>query len=447
MDTTHKPGKIISLGIQHMLAMYGGAVIVPLIVGGAIGLDAAALATLISIDLAACGLATLLQAWKNRFFGIGLPIVMGCTFTAVSPMIMIGKQYGMPGICGAILVAGLVVLAFSTFFGKILNLFPPIVVGTVVMIIGITLIPVAIANMGGGQGAEGFGSAQNLILSFGVLGLIIVMNRWFKGFMRTISVLISIVVGTIAGYFMGMVDFSSVGDAGWFHFVEPFYFGAPTFHLDAILAMSIVAVVSMIETTGVYLALSEICGEKMDEKRMEHGYRAEGLATLVGGLFNAFPYTTFSQNVGLVQMTRVKTRNVAIVCGISLVILGLVPKIGVLTTLIPNAVIGGATLAMFGMVIASGVRMLGKVDFSRQENLLIVACSVGIGLGVTVQPDLFAKFPSIIQILTNNGIVSGSLTALVLNLVFHVGHKSDQEIVHPADLTGQAVAESSAAKV
>ncbi|EST11135.1 nucleobase:cation symporter-2 family protein [Sporolactobacillus laevolacticus] len=444
MDTTQKPGKILSLGIQHMLAMYGGAVIVPLIVGVAVGLKGAELALLVSIDLAACGLATLLQAWKNRYFGIGLPIVMGCTFTAVSPMIIIGKSYGMPGICGAILVAGLVVLILSTFFGKIVHLFPPVVVGTVVMIIGITLIPVAINNLGGGVGAKDFGSPQNLALGFGVLALIIIMNRFFKGFLRTLSILLSIVIGTIAASFMGMVDFSSLGGAGWFSLIKPFSFGAPTFHVDAIIAMSIVGIVSMIETTGVYLALSEICEQPIDEKAMEHGYRAEGLAILVGGLFNAFPYTTFSQNVGLVQMTRVKTRSVAIVCGIALIILGLIPKIGALTVLIPNAVIGGATLAMFGMVIASGVRMLGKVDFSRQENLLIVACAIGVGLGVTVQPALFAKFPSLVQILTNNGIVSGSLTALILNIIFNVGRHTTEEKV--TDLSKQMIAETSATK-
>lgn len=444
MGTTDKPGRIISLGIQHMLAMYGGAVIVPLIVGASVGLEGAQLALLVSIDLAACGIATLLQAWKNRYFGIGLPIVMGCTFTAVSPMIIIGKSYGIAGICGAILVAGLVVLLMSTFFGKIVHLFPPVVVGTVVMIIGITLIPVAINNLGGGVGAEGFGSAQNLTLGFGVLALIIFMNRFFKGFLRTLSILISIIAGTIVAAFMGMVDFSTVSGAGWFSLISPFSFGLPTFHIDAILAMSIVGIVSMIETTGVYLALSEICDQPINEKDMQKGYRAEGLAILLGGFFNAFPYTTFSQNVGLVQMTRVKTRSVAIVCGISLIALGLIPKIGALTVLIPNAVIGGATLAMFGMVVASGVRMLGKVDFSRQENLMIVACSVGVGLGVTVQPDLFAKFPGLIQILTNNGIVSGSLTALILNIIFNAGRHTEQKT--STDLSGQVIAETSAAK-
>lgn len=226
--------------------------------------------------------------------------------------------------------------------------------------------------------------------------------------------------------------------------IKPFSFGAPTFHADAIIAMSIVGMVSLIETTGVYMALSDITRQPINEKSMEHGYRAEGLAILVGGLFNAFPYTTFSQNVGLVQMTGVKTRKVAIVCGFSLVVLGLIPKIGALTVLIPNAVIGGATLAMFGMVIASGVRMLGKVDFARQDNLLIVACSIGVGLGVTVQPALFAKLPSLVQILTNNGIVAGSLTALILNIVFNVGRKQDE--LETTDLSKQMVAEASAAK-
>ncbi len=445
METTHHPGKILSLGIQHMLAMYGGAVIVPLIVGGAVGLNGTELALLVSIDLAACGIATLLQAWNNRFFGIGLPIVMGCTFTAVSPMTIIGKAYGMPGICGAILAAGAVVLILSTFFGKIVRFFPPVVVGTIVMIIGLTLIPVAINNLGGGDGAKDFGSPANLTLGFGVLVLIIVLNRFFKGFMQAISILLSMIVGTLIAWAAGLIDFSSVGSSAWINLIKPFSFGAPTFHADAIIAMSIVAVVSMIETTGVYLALSEICDQPIDEKAMRRGYRAEGLATLVGGLFNAFPYTTFSQNVGLVQLTRVKTRAVTVVCGITLVVLGLVPKIGAVTVLIPSSVIGGATLAMFGMVTASGVRMLSKVDFSRQENLLIIACSVGVGLGVTVQPGLFAKFPSVVQILTNNGIVSGSLTALILNLVFNVGRRSEEE-EKATHLAKQMVTDTSPAK-
>ncbi len=426
-------GKTLSLGIQHVLAMYAGAVLIPLIVGAAMGMDQKHLAYLVSIDLAASGIATLLQVWKTRYFGIGLPIVLGCTFTAVAPMISIGKHYGMAGICGAIIVSGLIVLIIAPFFSQVVKIFPPVVMGTVVTVIGVTLIPVAINNMGGGQGSPEFGSVKNLILSFGVLAIIIILNRLFTGFMRSISILLGIIIGTVAAAFMGMVDLNSVGQAQWIQGLKPFGFGYPTFHVDAIITMTIVAIVSLIESTGVFFALSEICEEPIDKKALSRGYRSEGLAVVVGGLFNAFPYTTFSQNVGLVQMTKVKSRRVIYVCGFILIILGFIPKISALTILIPSAVIGGAMIAMFGMVVASGVRMLSKVDFTKNENLLIIACSIGIGLGVTVQPALFAKLPVMIQIITNNGIIAGSLTAVILNIVFNVlgQKKSIEEIDRP----------------
>ncbi|RXZ02797.1 purine permease [Fictibacillus sp. S7] len=416
-------GKLFSLGIQHVLAMYAGAVIVPLIVGGALKLSTEQLAYLVSIDLLTCGLATLLQVWNNRFFGIGLPVVLGCTFTAVGPMIAIGSQYGISAVYGSILVAGIAVVLLAGLFGRILKLFPPIVTGSVVTIIGVTLIPVAIQDMAGGQGSKDFGSPENLMLSFGVLAFIIIVYRLFTGFIRAVSILLGLVAGTLAASFMGKVDFGPVADASWFHMVQPFYFGAPTFHASAILTMVLVAIVSMIESTGVFIALGKICGKDVTPKQMTKGYRAEGLAIILGGIFNAFPYTTYSQNVGLVQLSGIRTKNVIYTAGGMLVVLGLVPKVATLTTLIPTPVMGGATVAMFGMVVASGIKMLSEVDFGKQENLLIIACSVGIGLGVTVEPDLFAKLPQGIQILTDNGIVAGSLTAIVLNLVFNTERK------------------------
>ncbi|MDM5339788.1 nucleobase:cation symporter-2 family protein [Fictibacillus enclensis] len=416
-------GKLFSLGIQHVLAMYAGAVIVPLIVGGALKLSTEQLAYLVSIDLLTCGLATLLQVWNNRFFGIGLPVVLGCTFTAVGPMIAIGSQYGISAIYGSILVAGIAVVLLAGLFGRILKLFPPIVTGSVVTIIGVTLIPVAIQDMAGGQGSKDFGSPENLMLSFGVLAFIIIVYRLFTGFIRAVSILLGLVAGTLAASFMGKVDFGPVADASWFHMVQPFYFGAPTFHASAILTMVLVAIVSMIESTGVFIALGKICGKDVTPEQMTKGYRAEGLAIILGGIFNAFPYTTYSQNVGLVQLSGIRTKNVIYTAGGMLVVLGLVPKVATLTTLIPTPVMGGATVAMFGMVVASGIKMLSEVNFGKQENLLIIACSVGLGLGVTVEPDLFAKLPQGIQILTDNGIVAGSLTAIVLNLVFNTERK------------------------
>ncbi|PGP24247.1 xanthine permease [Bacillus anthracis] len=414
------PIKIASLGMQHMLAMYAGAIIVPLIVGGGLGLNQKELTYLVSIDLLMCGVATILQALTNRFFGIGLPVVLGCTFTAVGPMIAIGKQYGVSSIYGAIIAAGLFVVIFAKLFGKLVKLFPPVVTGSVVTVIGVTLVPAAINDMAGGVGSKDFGSLENLALAFGVLLFIIIMYRFFDGFIRSISILLGLLFGTIVAAFMGKVSLQAVGEADWFHGIQPFYFGTPTFELTPIITMILVACVGIVEATGVYFALSDICNKKIGEKELTKGYRAEGLAMVLGGIFNAFPYTTYSQNVGLVQLTGVRNRVIIYTCGGMLIVLGFIPKIAAITTIIPKSVLGGAMLAMFGMVMAYGIKMLSSVDFGRQENLLIVACSVGIGLGVTVVPTLFSQLPESIRILTDNGIVLGSASAVLLNIVFNM---------------------------
>ncbi|AQX55260.1 nucleobase:cation symporter-2 family protein [Priestia flexa] len=413
-------GKVLSLGLQHVLAMYGGAIVVPLIVGGAIGLTQQQLTYLVAIDLFMCGIATLLQVWKNRFFGIGLPVVLGCTFTAVGPMIQIGSSYGVSSIYGSIIVAGLMIVILSKYLGKLVRFFPPLVTGSVVTIIGITLIPVAMKDLAGGEGSADFGSLSNLALGFGVLVLIILLYRFTTGFMRSVSVLAGLIVGTIAASFMGKVDFSGVRDEAWVHVPHFFYFGMPTFDLTAILTMFLVLLVGIVESTGVYFAVSDICKEEVTEKDLAGGYRAEGLAITLGGLFNAFPYTAYSQNVGLLQLSGVRTKSVVFAASGILIVLGLIPKIAAITTVIPSPVLGGAMVAMFGMVISSGIKILSEVDLQKQENLLIIACSIGMGLGVTVVPDLFAQLPEGIQILTGNGIVAGSFTAIILNIVFNV---------------------------
>lgn len=413
------PYKIASLGIQHVLAMYAGAVIVPLIIGGALGLTGEQLTYLVSIDIMTSGIATILQVWRNKYFGIGLPIVLGCTFTAVGPIIAIGNQYGISSIYGSIIVSGLLVVLIGKYFGKLVKFFPPVVTGSVVTIIGITLVPVAMNNMAGGQGSPDFGSLSNISLAFGTLLFIILLFRFSKGFIRSISILIGLIAGTVVGYVMGKVDFSAVGEASWFHMAKPFYFGMPTFELTPIITMTLVALVSLVESSGVYFALADICGKKIEEKDLVNGYRAEGLASILGGILNSFPYTTYSQNVGLIQISGVRGNNVIYTAAAMLILIGFVPKIGAITTVIPAPVLGGAMVAMFGMVVASGIKMLSKVEFASQENLLIIACSVGMGLGVSVVPGLFAQLPGSIRILTENGIVAGSLTAILLNILFN----------------------------
>lgn len=421
------PFKVGSLAIQHVLAMYAGAVIVPLIIGGALKLSGTQLTYLVSLDILTSGIATILQVWQNRFFGIGLPIVLGCTFTAVGPIIAIGNQYGLSAVYGSIIMSGLIVILIAGFFGKLVKFFPPVVTGSVVTIIGLTLIPVGMNDVAGGQGSPDFGTGSNLILAFGTLLFIIVLYRFCKGFIRSIAILLGLIAGTIAAAFMGKVDLAAVGDASWFHMVRPLHFAAPSFELTPIITMTLVAIVSLVESSGVYFALSDITGRKLTEKDLVKGYRAEGLASILGGLFNSFPYTTYSQNVGLVQLSGVKDKKVIYTAGAILVMLGFVPKIAALTTVIPTSVLGGAMIAMFGMVISAGIRMLSSVDFTSQENLLIIACSIGMGLGVTTVPHLFDHLPETVKILSNSGIVAGSLTAIFLNIVFNLGKPLKQK--------------------
>ncbi|MEC1684602.1 xanthine permease PbuX [Bacillus mojavensis] len=419
-------GKTLSLGIQHVLAMYAGAIVVPLIVGKAMGLTAEQLTYLVSIDIFMCGVATLLQVWSNRFFGIGLPVVLGCTFTAVSPMIAIGSEYGVSAVYGSIIASGILVILISFFFGKLVSFFPPVVTGSVVTIIGITLMPVAMNNIAGGEGSPDFGDLSNLALALIVLSIIVLLYRFTTGFIKSISILIGILIGTFIAYFMGKVQFDNVSDAAFVQMIQPFYFGAPSFHAAPIITMSIVAIVSLVESTGVYFALGDLTNRRLSEKDLARGYRAEGMAVLLGGIFNAFPYTAFSQNVGLVQLTGIKKNAVIVVTGVLLMAFGLFPKIAAFTTIIPSAVLGGAMVAMFGMVIAYGIKMLSRIDFAKQENLLIVACSVGLGLGVTVVPDIFKQLPSALTLLTTNGIVAGSFTAVVLNMIYNMFLKAEK---------------------
>jgi xanthine permease len=410
----------IPLGLQHVLAMYAGAVVVPLIVGGALGMTPQQLAYLVAADLFTCGIATLLQAIGiGKSIGIKLPVVLGCSFTAVGPMITIGHEAGPGAIYGAIISSGIFVLIFSYFFGKLLRFFPPVVTGSVVTIIGLSLIPVAINNLAGGVGAKDFGAPKNLALGVFVMLFIILINKFFKGFWQAISVLLGLIVGTIVASFMGMTHFEEVRRSGWLNVVTPFYFGMPKFTVAGIMTMCLVAIVSMIESTGVFFGLGKVCEKEIEEKDIVRGLRAEGLAQILGGLFNSFPYTTFSQNVGLVALTGIRSRFVVVASGIILMILGTIPKFAALATIIPPPVLGGAMIVMFGMVAVSGVKMLSQADLNNNKNMLIAASAIAVGLGTAVVPGLFAKMPELFRILFESGIVSGSFTAVILNIILN----------------------------
>lgn len=416
-------GKAAVLGLQHLLAMYAGAVAVPLLIGQGLGFNTEEMTYLISIDIFMCGIATLLQLTVNKYFGIGLPVVLGCAIQAVSPLILIGSTKSIGAMYGAIMVAGIFIVVISGVFSKIEKFFPPVVTGTVITVIGLTLIPVAIEKIGGGsQGAEGFGDLRNIGVAFLTIALILGVQAFGQGFFRSISVLVGLVGGTLVALLTGMVNFSAVKEATWLHLPQPFYFGKPEFDLMSILLIIIVSIVSMVESTGVYFALGDITGQKIGKDELKKGYRAEGLAVILGGIFNTFPYTGFSQNVGLVQLSGIRSRRPIYFSAFFLIALGLLPKVGAVAQIIPEPVLGGGMLVMFGMVAVQGMKMLAKSDLSNEKNLLIIAISVGFGLGFNIVPTVFSQFPAALQMFTGNGIVMSSFTAIILNIIFNYGN-------------------------
>ena len=404
------------LGLQHLLAMYSGSILVPIMIAGALGYSSQQLTYLISTDIFMCGVATFLQLQLNKYFGIGLPVVLGVAFQSVAPLIMIGQKHGSGAMFGALIVSGIYVLLIAGIFSKIANFFPPIVTGSVITTIGLTLIPVAIGNMGNNSEKP---TAQSLLLAAVTILIILLVNIFAKGFLKSISILIGLIIGTIIASFMGLVDFAPVAQAPLVHVPTPFYFGIPKFELSSIVMMCIIATVSLVESTGVYFALSDITNEKLDSIRLRNGYRAEGLAVLLGGIFNTFPYTGFSQNVGLVKLSGIKTRLPIYYAAGFLVLLGLLPKFGALAQIIPSPVLGGAMLVMFGFVSVQGMQMLARVDFEHNEhNFLIAAVSISAGVGLNGS-NLFNSLPTGLQMFFSNGIVTASVIAIALNLILN----------------------------
>ena len=404
------------LGLQHLLAMYSGSILVPIMIAGALGYNAHQLTYLISTDIFMCGVATFLQVQLNKYFGIGLPVVLGVAFQSVAPLSMIGASHGSGAMFGALIVSGIYVILVSGFFSKIANLFPSIVTGSVITTIGLTLIPVAIGNMGNNAPKP---TVQSLILAVVTILIILVVNIYTTGFIKSISILIGLIAGTAIAASMGLVDFTPVAQAPVVHVPTPFFFGAPKFEITSILMMCIIATVSMVESTGVYLALSDITKDPINSTRLRNGYRAEGLAVLLGGIFNTFPYTGFSQNVGLVKLSGIKTRLPIYYAAAFLVLLGLLPKFGALAQIIPSPVLGGAMLVMFGFVSIQGMQILARVDFEHNEhNFLIAAVSIAAGVGLN-NSTLFNGLPTGFQMFFANGIVVASVLAIVLNAILN----------------------------
>ena len=482
VDERLPTGKLAALGLQHVLVMYAGAVAVPLIVGRALKLSPEQVAMLISADLFCCGLVTLIQSLgATQWFGIRLPVMMGVTFASVAPMVaMANSNPGVQGaglIFGSIIGAGVVSILIAPIVSRMLRFFPPVVTGTIIAVIGISLMRVGInwifgnpfgptapkivnpehlawldtvkqlAAAGGTavpdmpKGMNIVGSVPNpkyaqlphIAISGIVLASILLIAKFAKGFIANISVLLGIVIGGVVATSMGLMTFDKVGKAGWFDLVLPFEIAAPVFDPVLILTMSLVMIVVMIESTGMFLALGDMTGRKVDQQMLTRGLRTDGLGTLIGGIFNTFPYTSFSQNVGLVGVTGVKSRFVCVAGGAILIVLGLLPKMAALVESLPTFVLGGAGLVMFGMVAATGIRILANVDFkNNRNNLFIVAISIGVGMIPLIAPDFKLWLPHGIHPLIESGILLASLAAVLLNLFFNGGRGDDSAAIDAA---------------
>jgi len=438
-----------ALGLQHVLVMYGGAVAVPLIVGRALGLGPEQVALLISADLFCCGIVTLIQSLgMTRYFGIKMPVMMGVTFAAVGPMVAVanvqGGTDGARAIFGALIGAGILSILIAPAMGRLLRFFPPLVTGTIIVMIGISLMRVGIGWAMGGPASmaqradiakiqsmpagqtvipmienPSYAALDQLAIAGFVLVVIVLIIRYLKGFWANIAVLLGAVMGCGVAVAMGKMSFEKVSHAPWFGLVLPFAFGPPTFDPVVIGTMTLVMVVVMIESTGMFLALSDITGKAISRDELTAGLRTDGLGTLIGGLFNTFPYTSYSQNVGLVSVTGVRSRWVCVAGGLILVVMGLLPKMAALVEAVPLFVLGGAGLVMFGMVVASGIRILSTVDFKgNRNNLYVVAIAIGIGMIPQEAPLWTQQMAHEVRPLLESGILLTSISAVLLNRFF-----------------------------
>ncbi|GAA5145813.1 nucleobase:cation symporter-2 family protein [Microbacterium pseudoresistens] len=407
-------------GLQHVLTMYGGIIAPPLVIGQAGGMSQAEIGTLIACALFIGGLATILQTVGVPFFGSKLPLVQGVSFSGVATMLAIQGDGGIQAVMGAVLVASVIGLLIAPAFAMIVRFFPPVVTGTVITSIGLSLLPVAAGwSMGSDSTADDYGSVSNIGLAAFTLLLVVLLTKFGTAAIARLSILLALFLGTIFAVIVGKADFSQVGQGDIFALPTPFAFGLPTFDIAAIISMLIVILVTFTETTADILAVGEVVGTKVDAKRIAAGLRADMLSSAVSPVFNSFTQSAFAQNVGLVAITRVKSRFVVAAGGVILVILGVLPVLGRVVAAIPSPVLGGVGVVLFGTVAASGIATLSKVDYRNNLNLIIVAVSLGFGLLPLVLPGIYHAFPSWFSVIFDSAISSTTMMAILLNIIFN----------------------------
>ncbi|TQM04306.1 nucleobase:cation symporter-2 family protein [Pseudonocardia kunmingensis] len=423
--------QLVPLGLQHVLVAYSGMVTTPLLIGLGLGLPTDRIALLVSANVLVSGVATLLQTIGVLNIGARLPMVMGSTFTGIAPAITVGAEGGLGAVFGATIVAGLVGWLVAPWFSRLLPFFPPIVTGTIIAIIGFSLLPKT-SNLiaGSDPTAPGYGSADKLLLALGTIGLVLAIERFGPAALRRFGILIALLVGTVVAVPLGMADFSAVAEADVFGMVTPFAFGPPTFLLAAIVPMLIVQAVNMVETTGHTLAIGEITDRRIDQRTMAGALRADGVSAALAGVFNSFTIVTFGNNVGVVSITRVVSRFVVATAGVILIVMGLMPQLGAVIASLPGPVLGGVGVVMFGTVGVIGLKIAAQADLGNARNMMIVAISFGFGMMPGGAPEFYAGLPASVETVLGSGIAAGGLCAIALNLLLN--HRRPKEHTCPA---------------
>lgn len=403
------------LALQHILAAFAGIIAVPLVVCSVLHFSVEQTSIMVSATIFASGITTLIQSRGVGPIGSRVSGMMGTDFTFVNPSISVGSQFGIAGIIAATMTGSLVEIILSRFIKPLMKFFPPLITGTVVSLIGITLLPVSIDWAAGGVGAKDYGSLQNVSVAFGIMLFTLFLHHFGKGIVSTAAVFIGMVAGYIVCIPLGMVDLQSVIEANWIALPRILQYG---FHFDLASTMAFVPafLVSTIGTVGIMIAIGESSNQKLSSERVASGVLCDGIGSAISGLFGAGPNTAFSQNVGLITLTKVASRRVMIFAGIILAILGVLPKLSALIAVMPSAVLGGVGVIMFGLVAAQGIKTLSSIHLGDRE-LLIISVAFALGIGVTVKPDILRNLPGAVQMILSSGISTGTLAALILNVI------------------------------
>lgn len=416
--------KALPLALQHVVAMIVGCVTPAIIVAGVTQAGPKEQIMLIQSALLISGIATLIQLFPiGKFCGSGLPVIMGASFAYIPLLISLGGRFDLATIFGAQLVGGLVAILVGLFYKKLTRLFPPLVTGTVVFTIGLSLYPTAVNYIAGGADSPDFGSPKNWLLAMITLAVVLFFNYFTKGICKLASILMGMIVGYIVALCLGMVSFETVSSASWFQFTLPLHFGLK-FEITSIISMAVMYIVSSVEAIGDFTSTAGggLDREATDEE-MRGGIIGNGIASIAGAFFGGLPTATFSQNVGIVIMTKVINRCVLGLAAVIIIIAGFIPKFASVLTTIPSCVLGGATVSVFAMITMTGIRLITKAKLTAR-NTTVVGIAVALGIGVIQAGGCLQLFPEWAKtIFGESAVVIATVTAIVLNLVLPKGEE------------------------